>query len=445
MKDRIVILGAGESGLGAAILAVEKGHSVMLSDAGKIKPTVKEALCDYSIAFEEGGHSDDLLQNADLVIKSPGIPDTALIIQQAEQIGLPVISEIEFAARYTNAKLIGISGSNGKTTTSLLLYHVLKGAGLDVCLAGNIGDSFAKAIAVRDHDYFVLELSSFQLDRMYDTKLDIAILLNITPDHLDRYDYKFENYVASKFRLSQNQSAGDFFIYNNDDPVISEHFGFFKGKPKYVPFSIKKESHYGASLKGQMLTLNMNQNSFKMTIDELALVGKHNLYNSMAASIASKLINVRNESLRKCLSDFQNEAHRLEEVATIDGIKYINDSKATNVNSVWYALESMSSKVVWIAGGIDKGNDYSELLELVQKKVDTLICLGKDNAALINSFSSFVSKIEVTECMEEAVRMAKEVAVAGDTVLLSPACASFDLFENYEERGNCFKNIVKSL
>ncbi len=447
MSKRLVILGSGESGVGAAVLAVSKGYEVFVSDKGEIKDKYKEQLRQYSIPFEENQHTENLIMNASEVIKSPGIPDKADLVVRLRAKNIPVISEIEFAGRYTDAKTICITGSNGKTTTTMLTYHMLTKAGYSVGLAGNVGKSFAMQVATEQHDYYVLELSSFQLDGMYEFKADTAVLLNITPDHLDRYEYKFENYARSKFRVIQNQTANDAFIYCADDEVIEEYIKEFKPKAKQYPFSIKKKlDSEGAYLEDEkQLIININQNPLIMTIEELALQGKHNVYNSMAASIASRVVDIRKEIVRESLSDFVNVEHRLEVVATINGIEFINDSKATNVNSAWYALESMQKPVVWVVGGVDKGNDYTQLFDLVKEKVKAIVCLGTDNSKIIENFSSIVENIVETGSADEAVAASYRIGKKGDVVLLSPACASFDLFENYEDRGMQFKRAVKAL
>ncbi|MES2836427.1 MAG: UDP-N-acetylmuramoyl-L-alanine--D-glutamate ligase [Bacteroidota bacterium] len=444
-KQRIVILGSGESGVGSAILAMSKGFDVFVSDFGKIKDKYKEILIANKIDFEEEKHTTEKILNATEVIKSPGIEDKVEIIKRLKALNVPVISEIEFAARYTNAKLIAITGTNGKTTTTLLTYHILKNSGLNVGLAGNIGKSFALQVAQNNFDYYVLELSSFQLDGMFDTKINIAILVNITPDHLDRYDYKVENYIASKFRIVQNQTAADVFIYCADDTLTNQYISNYKIQAKQLPFSIKKEIIEGAFLNENQLTININNNSSTMAINELALQGKHNLYNSMAAGIASRVLDIRKESIRESLSDFQNIEHRLEFVTKVHGIEFINDSKATNINSTWYALESMTNPTVWIVGGVDKGNDYTELVELVKDKVKAIVCLGVDNAKIHEAFEGSVEAIVDAASAEEAVKAAYKLGKKGDTVLLSPACASFDLFENYEDRGRQFKTAVRGL
>jgi UDP-N-acetylmuramoylalanine--D-glutamate ligase len=447
VNKRIVILGSGESGVGAALLAKAKGFDVFVSDKGEIKENYKNELIENQIAFEEGKHTDSLILNATEVIKSPGIPDKVELIKKLKSLNIPVISEIEFAGRYTNAKKICITGSNGKTTTTLLTYHILNKAGYHVGLGGNVGKSFARQVVTENYDYYVLELSSFQLDGMYDFKTDVAVLLNITPDHLDRYEYKFDNYALSKFRITQNQTTADAFIYCADDEVISKFMNIIKPSAKCYPFSIKKKiQDEGAYLENEtQLIININQNQLTMTIEELALQGKHNVYNAMAASIASRIVDVRKDIVRESMTDFVNAEHRLEFVATINGIEFINDSKATNVNSTWYALESMVKPVVWVVGGVDKGNDYNQLIDLVKSKVKAIVCLGTDNQKIIDSFSSVVETIVEAKSAKEAVAHSYQIGKKGDVVLLSPACASFDLFENYEDRGMQFKGAVRSL
>lgn len=445
VKNKIVVLGARESGTGAAILAKAKGYEVFVSDKGKIADKFKQTLLQHQIKFEEDQHSESEILSAEEIIKSPGIPDKADLIVKAKQKGIPVISEIEFAARFTHAKKICITGSNGKTTTTLLTYHILKKAGLNVGLAGNVGKSFAAMVANENHDYYVLELSSFQLDDMFDFKAEIAVLLNITPDHLDRYEYKMENYVNSKFRITQNQTEQDFFIYCLDDPEINKVISHKQIKAKKIPFSIFQKLEEGAWLNNNQININLNNNPLTMTVEELALQGKHNIYNSMAAGIAARILDIRKEIIRESLSDFQNIEHRLEYVAKINDIEFINDSKSTNVNSAWYALESFDKPIIWIAGGVDKGNDYSMLKDLVKAKVKAIVCLGKDNKKLIKAFKDIVPTIIETSSAEEAVGVAYRLGKKGDVVLLSPACASFDLFENYEDRGNKFKIAVRAL
>ena len=443
----MVILGSGESGVGSAILAKQKGYEVFVSDKGAIKEKYKTPLQENNISFEEGKHSEELILNATEVVKSPGIPEKADMVQKLKAKNIPVISEIEFAGRYTNAKKICITGSNGKTTTTMLTYHILKKAGYNVGLGGNVGKSFAYQVATEKFDYYVLELSSFQLDDMYKFKADVAVLLNITPDHLDRYDYKFENYTKSKFRITQNQTSQDAFVYCDDDQVMAEFMKSHEIKAEKVPFSIKHEvKGDGAYLNENQLTLKYkNQNPLIMTIEQLALQGKHNVYNSMAASLAARIVDVRKEIIRESLQDFQNVEHRLEFVASINGIEFINDSKATNVNSTWYALESMEKPTVWIVGGQDKGNDYNELAEIVKGKVKAIVCLGVDNKKIIKAFEGLVETIVETKSAQEAVAASYKLAKKGEAVLLSPACASFDLFQNYEDRGMQFKAAVRGL
>lgn len=451
---RLVILGGGESGVGTAVLAHKKGFDVFLSDKGKIKDKYKEVLSRYKIKWEEGKHTEELILNADEVVKSPGIPDKAELIKALYKKNIPVISEIEFAGRYTKAKKICVTGSNGKTTTTLLIYHILKKAGLHAALGGNVGKSFAMLIAEnacepgqKDFDYYVLELSSFQLDGMFDFKADIAVLLNITPDHLDRYGYEIQNYIDSKFRIIQNQTENDAFIYCMDDEVIEKELEKRIIRARQYPFSIKQKVENGAYLNenNQLIINPNNTNPLFMTIQELALQGKHNIYNSMAAAVSAKLVEIRKETIRESLSDFHNIAHRLEIVGNVHGIEFINDSKATNVNSTWYALESMVNPVILILGGVDKGNDYSMLNSLIKEKVKAIICLGTDNNKIIKAFSGIVGNILEARSAKEAVDQAYRMGKKGDTVLLSPACASFDLFEDYEDRGNQFRQAVRSL
>lgn len=441
----IVVLGAGESGVGAAFLAQQQGYDVFVSDFGAIADHYKQHLIDWNIRFEEKQHTEEEILAAVEVIKSPGIPEKAPIIKKIKKKGIPVISEIEFAGRYTDAKIIGITGSNGKTTTTSLTYHILKNAGLNVGLAGNIGKSFAYQVATEKFDLYVLELSSFMLDDMYRFKVDIAILLNITPDHLDRYDYKMENYAASKFRVTQNQMADDYFIFCADDPETIKGMAGRNFSAQQLPFSIEKKIETGAYLEEDNIVINVHKQHFQMSISDLALQGKHNIYNSMASGIAAKVLELRNPSIRDSMSNFKNIEHRLESVGKISGISFINDSKATNVNSTWYALESMTTDVVLILGGVDKGNDYSMLKDLVKQKVKAIVCLGKDNKRIHDAFEDVVEIIVNTYSAEEAVQVSYHLAKKGDTVLLSPACASFDLFKNYEDRGNQFKHAVKEL
>ena len=442
---RIVILGAGESGAGAAVLAKKQGFDVFVSDFGEIKDHYKQLLDNHHIPWEEKQHSEKLILNAGEVIKSPGIPDKAPIVKKLIEKKIPVISEIEFAGRYTDAKMICITGSNGKTTTTMLIYHILKDAGLNAGLAGNVGESLALQVAEKDFDYYVLELSSFQLDGMKEFKADIAILLNITPDHLDRYDYEFQKYIDSKFKIIQNQTSKDSFIFWNDDPVIQQELKKRKIQSTLYPFSLEREEKTKAFIENNLLIINTLNNLFTMPSAELSLQGIHNTYNSMAAGLAASIVNVRKENIRQSLQDFQGVEHRLEYVATVKDVKYINDSKATNVNSCWYALQSMRTQVVLILGGTDKGNDYSEIEELVKEKVTGLILLGVDNEKLHQFFDGKVEKIVDVQSMEECVKEAYKMANRGQTVLLSPCCASFDLFKNYEDRGKQFKACVRNL
>ncbi|MDX2362274.1 MAG: UDP-N-acetylmuramoyl-L-alanine--D-glutamate ligase [Crocinitomicaceae bacterium] len=441
----IAILGAGESGVGTAILAKKQEWNVFVSDFGTIAPEFKKVLQDLSVDHEEGTHSMERILNSDLVVKSPGIPDTTPPIVAIKEAGIKIVSEIEFAGYYNTAKTICVTGSNGKTTTAMLTHHILKKAGINVGLAGNIGDSFAKQVASESFDWYVLELSSFQLDDMYDFKADIALLMNITPDHLDRYDYDMQKYTDSKFRIVQNQTENDWFIYNYDDPIIRKEIEKRNIQSKHAPFSLTEEIALGGYLDSkQQITININQN-FTMSIHDLALKGKHNAQNSLASGIASRILEIRKEAVRDSLADFTNVEHRLEFVAKVHGIEFINDSKATNVNSTWFALESMENPTVWIVGGVDKGNDYSELQALVKDKVKAIICLGKDNKKIIETFQNDIETIVEASNALEAVAYGYRLAQKNETVLLSPACASFDLYENYEERGNEFKKAVKAL
>lgn len=444
----IVILGAAESGVGAAILAKEKGFDVFVSDNGNIKEQYKSMLVENGIVFEEGHHTEEKILQASEVIKSPGIRSDAPLIVTLMNRGIPVISDLEFAARYTNAKLICITGSNGKTTTTLLTYHILKQAGLNVGLAGNVGKSFALQVAHNNYDYYVLEISNFQLDHMYDFKADIAILLNITPDHLDRYEYKFQNYINSKFRILQNMESDDTFIYCSDDQVLIDEIGKRSISADTWAFTVTDDDSKQAFLKDDTIYVNLrDKDSFSFSVGEMQLQGKHNYGNSMAAMLAAKAINIKNENIRESLKSFENVEHRLEKVPfQVNGVEFINDSKATNVNSVWYALDSMKSKnVIWIAGGTDKGNDYSELYELAVQKVKALVCLGVDNEKLKKSFGDKIKTIVETRSMKDAVETSYKLASPGDVVLLSPACASFDLFKSYVDRGKQFKEEVRNL
>ena len=447
-KKLIVVLGAAESGVGAAILAKEKGFDVFVSDNGIIKDQYKSMLVDNGIVYEEGHHTEEKILQATEVIKSPGIRSDAPLIVKLMAQGTPVISDLEFSARYTNAKLICITGSNGKTTTTLLTYHILKQAGLNVGLAGNVGKSFALQVAHNNFDYYVLEISNFQLDHMYDFKADIAILLNITPDHLDRYEYKFQNYINSKFRILQNMQSNDTFIYCSDDQVLIDEIGKRSIAADTWAFTVTDDTSKQAYLKDDTIYVNLrDKDSFSFTVGEMQLQGKHNFGNSMAAMLAAKAVNIKNEKIRDSLKSFENVEHRLEKVPfQVNGVEFINDSKATNVNSVWYALDSMKSKnVIWIAGGTDKGNDYSELYELAIQKVKSLVCLGIDNEKLKKSFGDKIETIVETRSMKDAVETSYKLASPGDVVLLSPACASFDLFKSYVDRGKQFKEAVRNL
>lgn len=443
---RLVVLGGGESGVGTCILAKQKGYEVFLSDKGGIKPQYRDELLNRGIEFEEGQHTEEKILSADEVVKSPGIPETAPVVQALRAKGIPVISEIEFASRYTTAKKICITGSNGKTTTTMLTYFILKEAGLNVGLAGNVGKSFAWQVAENDYDYYVLELSSFQLDGMYDFKADVAVILNITPDHLDRYDYKFQNYIEAKFRILQNQTPEDAFIYWSEDPVLKAEIAKRDILATLFPFALEKTGNGKAYVEHEEMVVNVKE-EMRVPVRELPIKGTHNVYNSMAASIASQIMDIKKENIRAALLSFQGVEHRLEYVATVRGVRYINDSKATNVNSCWYALQSMTTPVVLILGGTDKGNDYREIEDLVREKVHTLIFMGVDNRKLNTFFREHTPKCRIvdTNNLADAVQAAYETARKGDTVLLSPCCASFDLFKNYEDRGEKFKAAVKAL
>ncbi|MUP39563.1 UDP-N-acetylmuramoyl-L-alanine--D-glutamate ligase [Labilibaculum euxinus] len=445
MAKRIVILGAGESGVGAAVLAKSKGFDVFVSDLGEISPKYRLALNKYQLDFEEKQHTESLILSADEVVKSPGIPDTAPLIVKLKEKNIPVISEIEFAGRFSNAKMICITGSNGKTTTTLLLYHMLKKAGLHVGLAGNVGDSLAWQVAEKDYTHYVVELSSFQLDGMYDFRANIAILLNITPDHLDRYDYKMENYINSKFRILQNMKSEDSFVFCTDDDIIKKELMNCDTLAQLLPFSVQEIEEMCGWIENELLKIQYNENLFSMDKKDLSLPGIHNVYNSLASGIAGSVLQIRKEVIRESLSDFQGVDHRLEKVVRVRGIQFINDSKATNINSTWYALESMDEPVVWIVGGVDKGNDYSVLADLVKEKVKGIVCLGVDNSKIHAAFDGKVDFIVDAGSMKEAVNQAYQIASKEEIVLLSPACASFDLFKNYEDRGNQFKEEVRNL
>ncbi len=442
---KLVILGAGESGVGTAILGKQKGYEVFVSERGIIAKKYKEVLLNNDISFEEGNHTEAKIFDADVVMKSPGIPDTVSLITTLKQKGISVISEIEFASQYTNGVIVGITGSNGKTTTTMLVNHILKKASLNVSMGGNIGKSFAQQVAETKTDIHVLELSSFQLDGIQNFAPHIAIITNITPDHLDRYDYKFENYVNSKFKITKNQTEDDFLIYDFDDEVIRNWLKNNKVKATLLPFSIEKELEQGVYLKDEQIIMNYKTEQKIMEISTLALKGKHNTKNAMAAAMAASLLKVRKDTIRESLEDFEGAEHRLESVLKINGVHYINDSKATNVNATFYALDCMQSPTVWIVGGVDKGNDYLDLMPLVREKVKAIICLGVDNQKIVNTFYNVIDLIVETAGAEEAVKVAYKIAEKGDTVLLSPACASFDLFENYEDRGNKFKQAVREL
>ncbi|MGK7648985.1 UDP-N-acetylmuramoyl-L-alanine--D-glutamate ligase [Capnocytophaga sp. G1920] len=442
---RLVILGGGESGVGTAILGKQKGWEVFLSDKGSLKPHYRETLNKEGIQWEEGTHTEEKILSADVIMKSPGIPDKAPIIKKAHEKGIAVISEIEFASQYTDSLIVGITGSNGKTTTTLLTHHIFKEAGLQVGLGGNIGYSFAELVATENPPYYVLEISSFQLDGIEHFAPHIAVLLNITPDHLDRYDYKFENYIDSKFRIAMNQTENDYLIYDADDEVITQWLSTHTIKSKLIPFSIEKELPQGAFLKDNKIYIMLENQTTEIDVEEISLRGKHNIKNTMAASVAARLVNIRNNSLRESLKGFKGAPHRLEEVKVVDGVTYVNDSKATNVNSVFYALDTIKTPIVWIVGGQDKGNDYNSLLPYVHEKVRAIVCLGVDNSPIIQSFHNTIGTLVETRSMDEAVKLAQGFAQEGDTVLLSPACASFDLFKNYEERGDLFKAAVQKL
>lgn len=443
---RLVILGGGESGVGTAILGKKKGYDVFVSDFGKIKENYKEVLTINQISWEDEKHTEELILNADVVMKSPGIPEKSPIVKKLLEKNIPVISEIEFAAPFTTATTIGITGSNGKTTTALLTFHLLKQGGLNVGLAGNIGKSFAWQVAENKHDCYVLELSSFQLDGIINYKPDIAVLLNISPDHLDRYNYDYNLYIDSKFRITMNQNEDDYFIYDEDDEAISNWLANHKIKANKLPFSLTKKIEEGGSItENNEININLNDENFIMPINKLALEGKHNVKNTMAATTVAQLMNIRKATIRESLTNFQGAEHRLEKVLKINNVQYINDSKATNVNATFFALDSMNTPTVWIVGGVDKGNDYDELMSLVREKVKGIICLGVDNKKLADKFEGLVDMFVETTSMSEAVKIANKMAERGDTVLLSPACASFDLFENYEDRGKQFKQAVQNL
>jgi UDP-N-acetylmuramoylalanine--D-glutamate ligase len=443
--ERLVILGGGESGVGTAILGKQKGYEIFVSDKGVISKKYKEVLLNNEIDFEENQHTESKILNADLVMKSPGIPDKVALVQKLIKKSIPVISEIEFASQFTRATIIGITGSNGKTTTTLLVHHILKNAGLSVGIAGNIGDSFAQQVAEETYENYVLELSSFQLDGIENFNSHIAILTNITPDHLDRYEYDFNRYIASKFRITKNQKETDYLIYDADDEAINNWLKENKTSAKLVPFSLEKELEYGAYIKDNNIIININKDKINMPISTLSIKGKHNTKNALAATMAAQLLKIRKQNIKESLENFEGAEHRLENVAKVYGVEYINDSKATNVNATFYALECMDKTTVWIVGGVDKGNDYNDLLPLVREKVKAIVCLGLDNDKIKNMFGNVVDIIVETAGAEEAVKVSHKLAERGEVVLLSPACASFDLFDNYEDRGRQFKKAVRSL
>ena len=445
MKKRLVILGGGESGVGTALLGKQKGYQVFVSDKGSINEKYKKVLLHNEIDFEENEHSEAKIFNADVVMKSPGIPDKVDIVQQLKEKQIPVISEIEFASQFTKATIVGVTGSNGKTTTTLLTHHILQCGGLNVGIAGNIGDSFAEQVANTTVENYVLELSSFQLDGIEDFAPHIAMLLNITPDHLDRYEYDFSKYISSKFRITKNQTATDYLIYDADDEAINNWLNNNKTKAKLVPFSVEKKLEFGAYLEDNNIITNIKSEQFIMPTQNLAIKGRHNVKNAMAATMAAQLLQVRKESIKESLADFEGAEHRLENVGKVSDVYFINDSKATNVNATFYALECMDKTTVWIVGGVDKGNDYTDLLPLVREKVSAIVCLGLDNQKIKDTFGNVVDIIVETAGAEEAVKVSKKLANKGDVVLLSPACASFDLFKNYEDRGRQFKKAVRNL
>jgi len=445
MKKKIIILGAGESGAGSAVLAQKQGFDVFVSDNGTIKGKYRDILEEHKIRWEEGKHTENEILTASEVIKSPGIPEDMPLIRKIHEKGISVISEIEFAGRYARGVKICVTGSNGKTTVTNLIYHILTKAGKNAAMAGNVGNSFAMAVAEEDYDFYVIELSSFQLDGMFKFRAEIAVLMNITPDHLDRYGYTLQKYIDSKFRIIQNQTKSDFLIYWADDPIIRKELSKRNPGMILLPFSTTSKKNMTSYIENNEIIIDYQYKTNLMTIHELALKGRHNTYNSMAAAIAAKVLSIRKDTIRESLADFQGVEHRLEQVIKVSGINFINDSKATNVNSTWYALECVETNIVWIVGGIDKGNDYSELLPIVKEKVKAVVCLGKENKKILEAFTDAVPTIVETASMEEAVRSAYYLAKKGDTVLLSPACASFDLFNNYEDRGRQFKAAVRNL
>ncbi len=445
MKQRLVILGAGESGLGTAVLGVKQGYDVFVSDGGKIKDNYKAQLKEWKIEYEEAKHTEEKILNADVVMKSPGIPEKAEMVKKIRKQGIKIVSEIEFGSWFTNAQIVGITGANGKTTTTALTYHIMKSGGMNVGLGGNIGKSFAYQVATENFDYYVLEISSFQLDDIEKFRPNVAVLTNITPDHLDRYNYELQNYVTSKFNITKNQNEKDFFIYCADDEITMSNMDKYPTQAQKIPFAYDKDFAEGGFVQNENIIINHNQNQFTMSIQELGLSGRHNVYNSLAAGIVANVYGLRKEQIRESLSDMKSLEHRMESVAKVRNIEFINDSKATNVNSTWYALESMNKPIIWIAGGIDKGNDYAVLDPLVKKKVRGMICLGLDNTKLHSAFGKMVDIMVNVTNMGDAVRMAYQLGNPGDCVLLSPSCASFDLFENYEDRGKKFKEEVIKL
>jgi len=442
---KLVVLGGGESGVGTALLGKKEGYKVFLSDFGKIKEKYKDVLIQNHIDWEEEKHTEAKILDADVVMKSPGIPDKAQIIKKLKEKGVEVISEIEFASRFSKAYTVAITGSNGKTTTTMLTHHLLKSAGLNIGLAGNIGDSYAEQVANGNYDGYVLELSSFQLDGIKDYAPHIAVITNLSPDHLDRYDYKYENYIEAKFRITKNQTEEDYLIYDADDIEIEKWLKNNRTKAQLIGFSLTKEIENGAYLNKDTIMINVNKEETTIPVNKIAIQGKHNIKNAMAAATVAQILRVRKNTIRESMSNFQGAEHRLEKVLKIHNVQYINDSKATNVNSVYFALDSISTPIVWIAGGVDKGNDYNELMPLVREKVKAIVCLGIDNQKLIETFGNVVDLMIETQSMEEAVKISAKIAEKGDTVLLAPACASFDLFKNYEDRGNQFKQAVRQL
>lgn len=446
MKHRLVILGSGESGVGAAILGKARGYEVFVSDGGKLKDNYRQELSDHGISFEEGQHTEEKILDADEIMKSPGIPEKNEMVKKIRAKGIPVISEVELAYRFKgNSRIVAITGSNGKSTTTALLFHICQTAGLDCAMVGNIGISFAKQVALDPKEVYVAEISSFQLDDIRDFRPDIAVLLNITEDHLDRYEYKFENYIRCKFRIIENQTETDHFIYCEDDPVIMQHLALLTIHTNPLPFSMKQEVKKGGYIKGDQMMLRIQEERVSMSIYDFALKGKHNNYNTMAAGIAAATLGIRKEKIREAVKNFHSLEHRMEFVAMVRGVEFVNDSKATNVNSTWFALESMNKPTILVLGGTDKGNDYTLIADLVKEKVKAIVCMGVDNKKIIEAFKDVVPVIVETDSAKKAVTTSFKLAAKGDVVLLSPACASFDLFKNYEDRGTQFKNAVKEL